>query len=115
MLEQGGFGRIYNAKWIDGYILYWDIKNSKNGQDMNNKYNKKIKIYSRTAEASISFYGITKDPEVLESYEELCNNELEELSANHSTTTTSLNFKTHPQAIYTIRLLNFSNLSKPVL
>ncbi|RHZ50704.1 hypothetical protein Glove_493g28 [Diversispora epigaea] len=30
-----------------------------------------------------------------------------------TTTTTPLNYQTHPQAIYTSRLLNFSNLSKP--
>ncbi|RHZ57698.1 hypothetical protein Glove_384g18 [Diversispora epigaea] len=44
----------------------------------------------------------------------------EEFSANQestntttTTTTTSLNYQTHPQAIYTSRLLNFSNLPKP--
>ncbi|RHZ63145.1 hypothetical protein Glove_332g18 [Diversispora epigaea] len=39
-----------------------------------------------------------------------------ELSANQestNTTTTTLNYQTHPQAIYTSRLLNFSNLPKP--
>ena len=38
--------------------------------------------------------------------------EAEEFSKNQTTTTT-LNYKTHPQAIYTSRLLNFSNLPKP--
>ncbi|RHZ54943.1 hypothetical protein Glove_421g34 [Diversispora epigaea] len=41
----------------------------------------------------------------------------EEFSANqestNSTTTTPLNYQTHPQAIYTSRLLNFSKLPKP--
>ena len=44
----------------------------------------------------------------------------EEFSANQestntttTTTTTPLNYQTHPQAIYTSRLLNFSNLPKP--
>ncbi|RHZ69926.1 hypothetical protein Glove_276g61 [Diversispora epigaea] len=44
--------------------------------------------------------------------------EAEEFSKNQETnvssTTTPLNYKTHPQAIYTSRLLNFSNLPKPV-
>ncbi|RHZ80045.1 hypothetical protein Glove_139g189 [Diversispora epigaea] len=42
--------------------------------------------------------------------------EAEEFSENQTTTTTttSINYKTHPQAIYTSRLLNFSNLPKPV-
>ncbi|RHZ83800.1 hypothetical protein Glove_87g237 [Diversispora epigaea] len=34
-------------------------------------------------------------------------------STNTTTTTTPLNYQTHPQAIYTSRLLNFSNLPKP--
>ncbi|RHZ84291.1 hypothetical protein Glove_84g20 [Diversispora epigaea] len=41
----------------------------------------------------------------------------EELSANqestNTTTTTPLNYQTHPQAIYTSRLLNYSKLPKP--
>ncbi|RHZ80146.1 hypothetical protein Glove_139g19 [Diversispora epigaea] len=41
----------------------------------------------------------------------------EEFSANqdstNSTTTTPLNYQTHPQAIYTSRLLNYSKLPKP--
>ncbi|RHZ73751.1 hypothetical protein Glove_229g83 [Diversispora epigaea] len=41
----------------------------------------------------------------------------EEISANQesteTTTTTPLNYQTHPQAIYTSRLLNYSNLPKP--
>ncbi|RHZ85385.1 hypothetical protein Glove_66g77 [Diversispora epigaea] len=34
-------------------------------------------------------------------------------STNTATTTTPLNYQTHPQAIYTSRLLNFSKLPKP--
>ncbi|RHZ81576.1 hypothetical protein Glove_117g59 [Diversispora epigaea] len=34
-------------------------------------------------------------------------------SPNTTSTTTPLNYKTHPQAIYTSRLLNYSNLPKP--
>ena len=26
-IAKGGFGKVYRANWIDGYILYWDIKN----------------------------------------------------------------------------------------
>ncbi|RHZ69948.1 hypothetical protein Glove_276g47 [Diversispora epigaea] len=43
--------------------------------------------------------------------------EAEEFSKNQETadtTTTPLNYKTHPQAIYISRLLNFSNLPKPI-
>src|SRR5438046_674007 len=26
-IAKGGFGKVYRANWIDGYIFYWDIKN----------------------------------------------------------------------------------------
>ncbi len=26
-IAKGGFGKVYRANWIDGFILYWDIKN----------------------------------------------------------------------------------------
>ena len=26
-IAKGGFGKVYRANWIDGYIEYWDIKN----------------------------------------------------------------------------------------
>ena len=26
-IAKGGFGKVYRANWIDGYIRYWDIKN----------------------------------------------------------------------------------------
>ncbi|RHZ48426.1 hypothetical protein Glove_551g22 [Diversispora epigaea] len=39
--------------------------------------------------------------------------EAEEFSKRQTTTTTLMNYKTHPQAIYTSRLLNFLNLPKP--
>ncbi|RHZ85744.1 hypothetical protein Glove_60g130 [Diversispora epigaea] len=53
-----------------------------------------------------------KDSEIriqIENSEKLSKN----LGLINSTTTTPLNYKTHPQAIYTSRLLNFSKLSKP--
>jgi hypothetical protein len=28
-LAEGGFGTVYKAKWIDGYIKYWDINQNK--------------------------------------------------------------------------------------
>ena len=26
-IAQGGFGKVYSAVWLEGYILYWDIEN----------------------------------------------------------------------------------------
>ncbi|RHZ69513.1 hypothetical protein Glove_283g122 [Diversispora epigaea] len=37
----------------------------------------------------------------------------EEISANQMTTTTPMDYKSHPEAIFTSRLLNYSNLPKP--
>jgi hypothetical protein len=28
-ITKGGFGKIYSAKWPEGYIYYWDIENQK--------------------------------------------------------------------------------------
>ncbi|RHZ87666.1 hypothetical protein Glove_33g175 [Diversispora epigaea] len=57
-------------------------------------------------------YRNDKDSEIriqIENSEKLSKN----LRLKNSTTTTPLNYQTHPQAIYTSRLLNFSKLPKP--
>ena len=28
-ITKGGFGKIYSAYWLEGYIYYWDIENQK--------------------------------------------------------------------------------------
>ncbi|RGB33017.1 hypothetical protein C1646_705498, partial [Rhizophagus diaphanus] len=28
-IAEGGFGKIYTAEWLEGYIYYWDIENQK--------------------------------------------------------------------------------------
>ncbi|RHZ83830.1 hypothetical protein Glove_87g152 [Diversispora epigaea] len=57
-------------------------------------------------------YEENKDSEIVSQIKKA-----EEFSANqepiNTTTTTSLNYQTHPQAIYTSRLLNYSKLPKP--
>ncbi|RHZ78568.1 hypothetical protein Glove_161g22 [Diversispora epigaea] len=57
-------------------------------------------------------YGKNKDSEIVIQIKKA-----EEFSANQestdTTTTTPLNYQTHPQAIYTSRLLYYSNLPKP--
>jgi hypothetical protein len=32
-LAKGGFGTVHKAKWIDGYIQYWDINQTKWGRN----------------------------------------------------------------------------------
>ena len=27
LIAKGGFGKVYKANWLDGYIQYWDSKN----------------------------------------------------------------------------------------
>ena len=36
-ITRGGFGKIYSAKWPEGYILYWDIENQKWFKESNQK------------------------------------------------------------------------------
>ncbi|RHZ75656.1 hypothetical protein Glove_212g231 [Diversispora epigaea] len=60
------------------------------------------------------YYGKNKDSEIviqIKKAEEFSANQ--ELNNTTTTTTTSLNYQTHPQAIYTSRLLNYSKLPKP--
>ncbi|RHZ84003.1 hypothetical protein Glove_86g90 [Diversispora epigaea] len=240
-IGKGGFGTVDYARWIDGYIIKWDIENQQWKRQRNwggrsrrsrsgiEKMEIHLKIYAKYD--AIRFYGITQDPEtrlyvmisdfglskligvnpnnhekknifgvlpyiapeVLSDDEEytkaadvysfgiiayeivtgfppypdiphdkdlamkICNGlrpkipfhtpklitrmvmrdylkegknkdseigiqikKADEFSANQeltntitATTTTPLNYQTHPQAIYTSRLLNFSKLSKP--
>ncbi|RHZ73054.1 hypothetical protein Glove_233g46 [Diversispora epigaea] len=59
--------------------------------------------------------GRTKDSEIviqIKKAKEISANQ-ESTNTTTTTTTTPLNYQTHPQAIYTSRLLNFSNLPKP--
>ncbi|RHZ80432.1 hypothetical protein Glove_136g11 [Diversispora epigaea] len=60
-------------------------------------------------------YGVNKDSEIviqIKKAEEFTANQ-ESTNTTTTTITTPLNYRTHPQAIYTSRLLNYSNLPKP--
>ncbi|RHZ87605.1 hypothetical protein Glove_33g159 [Diversispora epigaea] len=80
-IGKGGFGTIYHAMWIDGYIDKWDIENKQwkrypkgkyvalkkfdNFVNFNDVLNE-ITIHLKTntkRNATIQFYGITQDPE----------------------------------------------------
>ncbi|RHZ85814.1 hypothetical protein Glove_60g106 [Diversispora epigaea] len=79
-IGKGGFGTIHYARWIDGNIEEWDIKNQQfkkyckevevalkkfdnfvNFNDVLNEMAIHLKIWTELA--SIQFYGITQDPE----------------------------------------------------
>ncbi|RHZ85091.1 hypothetical protein Glove_71g126 [Diversispora epigaea] len=81
-IGKGGFGTIYYARWIDGYIKEWDIENQQwkryrnsevalkkfdnfvNFNDVLNEMEIHFKSYAGSdGYASIRFYGITQDPE----------------------------------------------------
>ncbi|RHZ83530.1 hypothetical protein Glove_91g54 [Diversispora epigaea] len=82
-IGKGGFGTIHYARWIDGYIRKWDIKNQQwerwgeeggvevalkkfeNFVNFNDVLNE-MKIHLKTSNkyGSIQFYGITQDPEI---------------------------------------------------
>ncbi|RHZ86455.1 hypothetical protein Glove_50g39 [Diversispora epigaea] len=81
-IGKGGFGTIHYARWIDGRIKKWDIKNQHweryyekgevalkkfdNFVNFNDVLNEMaIHLKARTELASIQFYGITQDPETL--------------------------------------------------
>ena len=60
------------------------------------------------------FYkGKNKDSEIVIQIKKAEEFSANQESTNTKTTTTPLNYQTHPQAIYTSRLLNYSNLPKP--
>ncbi|RHZ83286.1 hypothetical protein Glove_97g82 [Diversispora epigaea] len=85
-IAKGGFGTIYYAKWVDGWIQCWDIENQqweREGQfevafkkfdsivdikNTNEKFLNEMAIHMRTNDGSTSvrIYGITKDPETPE-------------------------------------------------
>ena len=37
-IAKGGFGKVYKANWIDGYIDHWDSKNQNWERDNPNKF-----------------------------------------------------------------------------
>ncbi|RHZ64805.1 hypothetical protein Glove_320g140 [Diversispora epigaea] len=72
-IGRGGFGTTYYARWIDGFIEKWNIKNQQ--RERWNEYEVALKKLDnfvnfddvldevKTKVASIRFYGITLDPE----------------------------------------------------
>ncbi|GBC32593.2 kinase-like domain-containing protein [Rhizophagus irregularis DAOM 181602=DAOM 197198] len=63
-IAKGGFGRIYKAKWIDGYILNWDntVQNWKRLEPNKFVALKSLDNSKNTSEILNEFYGITQDP-----------------------------------------------------
>uniref|UniRef100_U9TH97 Protein kinase domain-containing protein n=1 Tax=Rhizophagus irregularis (strain DAOM 181602 / DAOM 197198 / MUCL 43194) TaxID=747089 RepID=U9TH97_RHIID len=81
-IAKGGFGKIYRASWIDGYIWYWDIKEQNwrrkdqykfvalkslnNSENVTLEFMNEITSHYKVNEllnSVIKFYGITQNPE----------------------------------------------------
>ncbi|RHZ74580.1 hypothetical protein Glove_220g39 [Diversispora epigaea] len=77
-IAKGGYGTIYHAKWVDGFIEDWDIENQQwkrrgewevvlkkfDGIDINEDFLNEMVIHLTAS--SFSFYGITNDTETHE-------------------------------------------------
>ncbi|PKK73676.1 hypothetical protein RhiirC2_775718 [Rhizophagus irregularis] len=79
-IAKGGFGKVYRAKWIDGYIDKWDdynqnwerkdqnmvvaLKNLNNSKNITLEFMNEITLHHKVNlyKRFIKFYGITQDP-----------------------------------------------------
>ncbi|RHZ88835.1 hypothetical protein Glove_21g192 [Diversispora epigaea] len=125
---------IINKQWIRGGQHEVALKKFDNfvnlNEDLLNEVNNGTRIIMRCWDARVTYR-----PTFEELYEELCkyNNDYEKNYFNYNneisiqidnaekfskhltndTTTNPYNYQTHPEAIYTSRLLNYSSLPKP--
>ncbi|CAB4414725.1 unnamed protein product [Rhizophagus irregularis] len=57
-IAEGGFGKIYSAKWPGGHIIYWDIENQKWYKDYWSKY--VLKSLNNSSNISSDFFNEIK-------------------------------------------------------
>ncbi|POG69536.1 kinase-like domain-containing protein [Rhizophagus irregularis DAOM 181602=DAOM 197198] len=82
-IAKGGFGKVYRAKWIDGYIESWDninknwkrydsnefvaLKSLNNSENVTSEFINEITMHFKTIKfyfiSVFRVYGITQDPE----------------------------------------------------
>ncbi|EXX67459.1 Tpk1p [Rhizophagus irregularis DAOM 197198w] len=82
-IAKGGFGKVYRAKWFDGYIKSWDninknwerslsnkyvaLKSLNNSENVTSEFINEITMHFKTRKyktiSVIRVYGITQDPE----------------------------------------------------
>ena len=53
LILPGGFGKIYSANWLEGWLLYWDIENQKWRSGTNCKV--ALKSLDNSSDISIDF------------------------------------------------------------
>ncbi|RHZ79145.1 hypothetical protein Glove_151g54 [Diversispora epigaea] len=128
-IAKGGLGTIYKAKWIDGRIARWDVEKKqwkRDGQDyvvlkkFDNNFASLNEDYlnEHFSITNFRFWSklIGQNAKNLEKrnfwgfapyYDIPHDKDLARISKF------PMNYKTHPEAIYTSRLLNYSSLPKP--
>ncbi|GBC21985.2 kinase-like domain-containing protein [Rhizophagus irregularis DAOM 181602=DAOM 197198] len=105
---------VYRAKWIDGYIIEWDYKHQnwkRGGQNMPKaeEIKKLLSQWLRELSGHSEFDNYTGIQQQIKESE--ITNSRTLVSA--ISTNLGISFKTHSEAIYTSRLLNFNNLPEP--
>ncbi|RGB22806.1 kinase-like domain-containing protein [Rhizophagus diaphanus] len=82
-IAKGGFGKVYRAKWVDGYIQSWDCKNKNwkrvrsnmcvaikslnNSKNITSEFINEITLHHKIVDNNffsfiVRIYGITQDP-----------------------------------------------------
>ncbi|GES87634.1 kinase-like domain-containing protein [Rhizophagus clarus] len=82
-IAKGGFGRVYRAKWVDGYIQNWDhinkdwkrvetnmyvaLKSLNNSENITSEFINEITLHHKIVDNNyfsfiVRIYGITQDP-----------------------------------------------------
>ncbi|GBC40214.2 kinase-like domain-containing protein [Rhizophagus irregularis DAOM 181602=DAOM 197198] len=82
-IAKGGFGKVYKAKWVDGYIQSWDCKNKNwkrvrsnmcvaikslnNSKNITSEFINEITLHHKIVDNNffsfiVRIYGITQDP-----------------------------------------------------
>ncbi|GBB83873.1 hypothetical protein RclHR1_10530006 [Rhizophagus clarus] len=79
-IAKGGFGKVYRAKWVDGYIVKWDqynriwerngqhkfvaLKSLNNSKNINSEFINEAMLHYKIVDSDkiIRFYGITQEP-----------------------------------------------------
>ncbi|GBC47741.2 kinase-like domain-containing protein [Rhizophagus irregularis DAOM 181602=DAOM 197198] len=124
-LAKGGFGITFKAIWREGPIKKYSqgkrrgrtevaLKCLHNSQDITADFLKEIESNILACDVFIvRCYGITKDPKTNNFVMVMQLQEADELFQSTLSSTGTLSYTTHPQAVYISKLLDFKNLPEP--
>jgi serine/threonine protein kinase len=54
-IAKGGFGKVYKAKWIDGYIHHWDTNENQNWKRFNSNEFVALKSLNNSENVTLEF------------------------------------------------------------